>query len=103
MSKCELLPKGCDCGSTEAAKCQQSDKSPRQMLYEHIYVEYDCLSTQDELESIERIVLNGMKSREEIEGAITRMEAEIETGLDVFHETYYQNKIEALKWVLNEI
>ena len=69
MSKCNLLEKGCDCGSTEAAKCQSSKKR--------------------------------MKSREEIEEAIIRMEAEIEKGLDVFHEIYYQNKIEALKWVLN--
>lgn len=39
MSKCELLPKGCDCGSTEAAKCQSSKKpmKSREEIEEMIY------------------------------------------------------------------
>jgi hypothetical protein len=70
MSKCELLPKGCDCGSTEAAKCQSSKKP--------------------------------MKSREEIEAEIERLESIKMSGVDVFNEINCANKISALWWVLNE-
>ena len=86
MSKCELLSKGCDCGSTEAAKCQQRER-------------IESIMEADEKDGIYQL----MRSREEIEEAISRMEAEIETGLDIFVESYYEAKIEALKWVLNEI
>ena len=66
MSKCELLPRGCDCGSTEAAKCQSSKKP--------------------------------MKSREEIEAEIERLEAKRDADL---MSSFYIHEIEALKWVLN--
>ena len=132
MSKCELLPKGCDCGTTEAAKCQQresiismmqadekdgiyqaseglneglnngiSERSPLEEFFNFMesrqyFIGNDLFEKYKELTD-----KKPMKSREEIEQAITVMQAEIETGLDVFHEIYYQNKIEALKWVLN--
>jgi hypothetical protein len=66
MSKCELLPKGCDCGSTEAAKCQSSKKP--------------------------------MKSREEIEAEIERLDSFEFAMKDIVIVT----RLQTLKWVLNE-
>ncbi len=70
MSKCELLPKGCDCGSTEAAKCQSSKKP--------------------------------MKSREEIEAEIEQLKKERDIS-SIPYCFFLDNKINILKWCLNEI
>lgn len=68
--KCNLLSRGCDCGSTEAAKCQSSKKP--------------------------------MKSREEIEAEIEQLQKERDIS-SIPYCFFLDNKIDTLKWVLNEI